>query len=104
MIVHNGHVDAILRIAGQSKREACGFILSNGGVLEVPNLADGSAHFLMDPVKQLESWDAANVIWHTHPTTDAIPSSIDVQMFDLVYGGKAMLVVAVQTGRWTLMA
>jgi proteasome lid subunit RPN8/RPN11 len=106
VIVSSSHIQDILNISkGRTYaggREACGFILDVGSVVEVCNMARGNTHFVMEPEGQLKFWDVAEVIWHTHPGTLAIPSPADRQMYEIVYSGKAMLIVAVQTGQWTL--
>lgn len=51
--------------------ERCGFVLNDGSVVEVKNIApDRTLGYEMDPVEVLEYLDDAKETWHTHPDTD----------------------------------
>lgn len=65
--------------------EACGFILSDGRIIEVGNFAeDPTSSFRMaipDLAKKLTPEEFSQIIgiWHTHPKGSIVPSSTDIE-------------------------
>ena len=82
------------RIANRrAPREACGFILEDGAVIEVRNIASENHHFHMNPDDQMQWWYNAIAIWHSHPGGDVQPSQIDLDMQRIAYDQRTMVIV-----------
>lgn len=64
--------------------EACGFILKDGSVIQIPNVAsDPRRSFLMsrdDLIEMVPNPDVIEGIWHTHPRGTTTPSAGDMEM------------------------
>jgi len=69
--------------------EACGFILNDGEIIEIPNGAeDPSRHFLMTSdglAKTLKPGQISRIIgiWHTHPKGSNEPSYTDIHAMSI---------------------
>ena len=93
-ILTQWHRDWLKRRAFQAApEEACGFILSDGRFVEIPNVHPQSyKNFAMDR-KSLDKIDPKDVaaLWHTHPGGSLRPSAEDQ---------KNMAVLGESYGRW----
>lgn len=67
--------------------EVCGFILKDGSVLEMPNVADDPRRsFLMsqaDLIEKVPNPDVIEGLWHSHPRGTTTPSAGDMEMLRL---------------------
>ena len=74
-------MDEIARYANEAfPNEACGFVLLGGEIINCTNAAPEPAHaFIIDPLEAAWWWETGKVVavWHTHPTTSAVPSRED---------------------------
>jgi proteasome lid subunit RPN8/RPN11 len=62
--------------------ERCGFVLTDGEIVETPNVAvDPINGFMIDPFQILEHEERLTATWHTHPNADANLSVDDFIMF-----------------------
>ncbi len=62
--------------------EHCGIVMKDGGVLEVPNVADhsyGEFAILTEDVLAVAEVGDVLGIWHTHPSNAAYPSKTDIR-------------------------
>jgi len=65
--------------------EACGFILNDGQIIEVANVAQNPmAYFEMDGQDvakrvTLEQISRISAVWHTHPNGSTVPSHTDIE-------------------------
>lgn len=70
-------------------REICGFITSQGVILPIENIADGSSEFEMDRNRwhEILTSDGVRVvgIYHSHPSGRPWPSTYDTQHFGYLY-------------------
>lgn len=77
--------EALKRRARRAQpNEVCGFILNDGTILDIPNVAgDPTASFVMDSKVFRQYWREFGseyaAIWHTHPTGLTHPSSGDFE-------------------------
>jgi proteasome lid subunit RPN8/RPN11 len=83
-------------------REACGLVLGDGRVFELPNRSDEPASSYQTDVDDLEALDLVEgdlrdgwAIWHTHPSGNVGPSSGDLKNR---LDGVRYLVVAIPSG------
>lgn len=77
----------------RAPREACGFLLDSGEVIEITNTSQNDDHFIMDSEEQLQFWYNAAAIWHSHPRGDVAPSQLDLDMQRIAYDGRPMVIV-----------
>lgn len=81
--------EALKRRARRAQpNEVCGFILDDGTIIDIPNVAgDPTASFAMDQTVFRDCWRQYGpryaAIWHTHPTGLAHPSSGDFEAMSL---------------------
>lgn len=63
-------------------KEACGFILSTGHVVECLNVDEAPWYrFAIDPDEARAWWETGLVtgVWHSHPDAPAVPSEEDAE-------------------------
>lgn len=65
--------------------EACGFIMSDNRIVEIPNSFEYPYKGFEMKVEDLEQIDPKDVaaIWHTHPSGTTHPSSVDIQSMNV---------------------
>lgn len=72
---------AIANVANAAyPREACGFVLHDGTVIECANRAEDPYNsFVVDPGEVAAWWetDQVRALWHSHPADPAVPSGDD---------------------------
>jgi proteasome lid subunit RPN8/RPN11 len=71
------------RAVQAAPHEACGFILKDGTIIEIPNAAlDSTRNFEMSRkhlCERVPNPQLIAAIWHTHPTGENYPSNADMQ-------------------------
>ena len=75
-----------LRAAEASPFEVCGFIMRDGSIIEIRNVAENPYDtFTMDLRQIGRKVDVENIaaIWHTHPGGDIRPSKADLNAIKL---------------------
>lgn len=81
------HHDWLRRRAAQAAPfEVCGFIMYNGSIIEIRNVAENPYdNFTMDLGQISRNIDIAKIaaIWHTHPGGDIRPSKADLKAIRL---------------------
>ena len=66
----------------EGDKERCGFILRNGDIVEVHNIAPEPEHsFLADAADVLKYVNDAAATWHTHPGSGSNLSPGDMETF-----------------------
>lgn len=76
------------RAAQAAPEEACGFIMRDGSIIEIPNIAsDPITSFQMDRRHLIEKVvgreDDIMAIWHTHPKGSRVPSYTDLKAISM---------------------
>lgn len=64
-------------------KEACGFILAQGTVVECTNIDEAPWYrYKIDEDEAAAWWETGLVIavWHSHPTGPAVPSEVDAEL------------------------
>lgn len=65
-------------------REACGFVLETGAVVDCTNTDDAPFYrYTIDPAEAQHWWNTGRVrgVWHSHPNDPAVPSEGDMQQW-----------------------
>ncbi len=78
------------RAADAAPREACGFVMRDGEICEIANVAaDPFDTFSMDLHQIGREVDVRRIaaIWHTHPGNDPRPSEADLEAIRLCQWG-----------------
>jgi proteasome lid subunit RPN8/RPN11 len=66
--------------------EVCGFIMRDGSIIEIRNLAKNPRHYFRMDLRQIGrtvDTRAISAIWHTHPNGDVRPSQKDLEAIRL---------------------
>lgn len=73
-------VSALKELA-KSKREQCGFILSDGSIIKIENVAESDSDFEMENTAMLDIlrryWQDLHGVYHTHPSGRIEPTEQD---------------------------
>lgn len=75
-----------LRAARASPFEVCGFIMHDGSIIEIRNVAENPYDTFMMDLRQIgRNVDVEKIaaIWHTHPGGDIRPSTADLKAIRL---------------------